>query len=87
MTVSAPAFDNLDKGKTAPQLFKTNCAICHRSAQGLGAQLGGWSLPAFLAQHYTTSKAAADQLAAYLMSVNRAGARETRPQRRRAAPR
>jgi mono/diheme cytochrome c family protein len=77
----APAQDNRDKGRTAQQIFNTNCAICHRSPQGLGMALGSWTLPGFLTQHYTTSRATADVLARYLASVNRG--RESKAQRPR----
>ena len=79
----AVAQDNLEKGKSPQQLFNTNCAICHRSPQGLGVALGSRTLPGFLTQHYTTSKTAADTLARYLASLNQRD-RATRPQRTRA---
>jgi mono/diheme cytochrome c family protein len=81
----AAAIDNLDKGKSAQQLFVTNCSACHRTAQGLGATARGWSLSGFLAEHYTASKAAADALAGYLVSVNKPSRDDTRPPRRRTA--
>ena len=67
----AAAFDNLDKGKSAEQLFRTNCATCHKSVRGLATAKGSWTLSGFLEEHYTTSKTAADTLAAYLIAVGR----------------
>ena len=67
----AAAFDNLDKGKSAEQLFRTNCATCHKSVRGLATAKGSWTLSGFLEEHYTTSKTAADTLAAYLIAVPR----------------
>ena len=66
---------------SAQQLFKINCAPCHRSPRGLGAARGSWSLSGFLTEHYTTSRSAASALAGYLQAVNK-DVPET-PQRRR----
>jgi hypothetical protein len=59
---------DLDRGKTPPQLFSSNCTACHRGPQGLfrGSVAGTAS---FLRQHYTTSAESAGALAAYLASV------------------
>jgi mono/diheme cytochrome c family protein len=59
---------NLDEGKTPPQLFAAGCAACHQSPRGLGRQLGAASLATFLRQHYTTSREQAAVLAAYVAS-------------------
>jgi hypothetical protein len=59
---------NLDEGKTPPQLFAAGCAACHHSPRGLGRQLGAASLATFLRQHYTTSREQAAVLAAYVAS-------------------
>jgi len=75
------AFDNLDKGKSAEQLFRTNCAACHKTSRGLASAKGARTLSGFLTEHYTTSKTAADTLAAYLIAVGRK--ENARPQRRR----
>ena len=32
---SAGAQENLDQGKTGAQLYASDCAICHKSPQGL----------------------------------------------------
>jgi hypothetical protein len=59
---------NLDEGKTGPQLFALDCVACHRSPQGLAKNHSGWSLTSFLRQHYTSSSNSASVLAAYLTS-------------------
>jgi hypothetical protein len=59
---------NLDEGKTGPQLFALDCVACHRSPQGLAKNHSGWSLTSFLRQHYTSSSGSANVLAAYLTS-------------------
>lgn len=76
------AQDNLDEGKSAKELFRTNCAICHRSVRGLGRSMGSWTLSGFLTEHYTTGRSAANTLANYLIAVGKPE-REARPQRRR----
>jgi hypothetical protein len=65
---------NLDEGKTAPQLFALDCQACHRSPQGLAKNHSGWSLTSFLRQHYTSSSGSASILAAYLTSAGNARA-------------
>lgn len=57
---------NLDEGKTGPQLFALDCVACHRSPQGLAKNHSAWSLTSFLRQHYTSSSGSANVLAAYL---------------------
>lgn len=84
MAAPAAAQDNLDRGKTPQQMFNTDCGICHSSVRGLGATMGAWQLSRFLADHYTTSKAAASTLSNYLMSIRRA--EPERPQRRQTRP-
>jgi hypothetical protein len=74
------AFDNLDKGRTARELFKTNCTACHRTPVGLGTSTR--SLYRFLSEHYTSGTAAAEILADYLASANRSESKRTRPHRR-----
>jgi mono/diheme cytochrome c family protein len=81
----AAAQENLDRGKTPQQMFNTDCGICHRSAKGLGTSMGSWQLSGFLAEHYTTSKAAASALTGYLLSTRRAEP-EAKQQRRRPRP-
>ena len=53
----AGAQENLDSGKTGAQMFATDCAICHKSAQGLNRSAGGlFGLADFLREHYTASR-------------------------------
>src|SRR5215211_7869308 len=61
---------DLDAGKTGPQLFAQDCAACHRSPQGLSKNLsGGGSLVSFLRQHYTSSSTSAGVMAGYLLAA------------------
>src|SRR5215216_5461021 len=60
---------DLDAGKTGPQLFAQDCSACHRSPQGLVKSMSGGSLVSFLRQHYTSSSSSAGALAGYLQSA------------------
>jgi hypothetical protein len=60
---------DLDAGKTGPQLWAQDCAACHRSPQGVARNLSGGSLVSFLRQHYTSSSSSANTVAAYLLAV------------------
>ena len=60
---------DLDAGKTGPQLFAQDCAACHRSPQGLAKTMSGGSLVSFLRQHYTSSSASANVVAGYLLAA------------------
>ncbi|HEY6024015.1 MAG TPA: hypothetical protein VIV34_07530 [Pseudolabrys sp.] len=68
----AGAQENLDQGKTPAQLFAANCAICHKSPQGLAKAGGLLGLDSFLREHYTASKESASALAAYLKAMDTA---------------
>jgi hypothetical protein len=69
----AGAQENLDSGKTGAQMFATDCAICHKSAQGLNRSAGGlFGLADFLREHYTASRESASKIAAYLQALPRA---------------
>ena len=64
------AQENLDFGKSPAQLFATDCAICHKSPQGLAAKGGGMlGLESFLRQHYTASRESAAAIAGYLRAA------------------
>ncbi len=82
---------DLSAGKTPEQLFRLNCAMCHKSPQGLAAtgdKAGGlFGLQSFLAEHYTGSSQSAAAIAGYLKSVDSAAAphRGSRLPRRKAA--
>jgi hypothetical protein len=67
-SVSADAED-FDAGKSAAQLFASNCSSCHRTPYGLAKRMSSWSLDSFLREHYTASRASADTLSAYLIGV------------------
>ena len=77
LAVAAPASaqENLDSGKTPAQLFASDCAICHKTPQGLskpGSTLGGLrGLQGFLREHYTASREAAAAIAAYVQATDR----------------
>ncbi len=85
---AAQAQEDLSAGKSPEQLFKLDCAICHKSPQGLSKAGGLFGLDNFLAQHYTASGATAAAIAGYLKAVdNAAPHRRTRHPRRDAATR
>jgi hypothetical protein len=64
------AQENLDFGKSPAQLFASDCAICHKSPQGLAAKGGGMlGLENFLREHYTASRESASAIAKYLQAV------------------
>ena len=69
--VAAPARaqESLDTGKTAAQLFASDCVICHKSPQGLAKSGGVLGLDNFLREHYTASRESAATIAAYLRSM------------------
>jgi len=71
--VAAPAGaqESLDSGKTPAQLFASDCAICHKTPQGLAKAGGLLGLDTFLRQHYTASRESAAAIAAYLQAVGR----------------
>ncbi len=66
LVAPAGAQENLDHGKTAAQLFASDCAICHKSPNGLGKGAGLFGVDSFLRVHYTASKESATALAKYL---------------------
>jgi hypothetical protein len=66
----AAAQENLDAGKSGAQLYQSNCAICHKSAQALNKSGGGlFGLDSFLREHYTSSRESAAAISAYLNTV------------------
>lgn len=82
---AALAQDNFDAGKTGAQLFASDCAICHKSPQSIGRDVGGpfGGLESFLREHYTASREAAASITAYLNSVGAPATAEWRPARSR----
>lgn len=67
----ATAQENLDRGKTPAQLFASDCAICHKSVQGLSKVGGIGGLKDFLREHYTASKETAAAIAAYVAATDK----------------
>lgn len=66
---AAGAQENLDQGKSPAQLFASDCAICHKSPQGLAKAGGILGLESFLREHYTASRESAAAIASYLQAV------------------
>jgi len=64
---------NIDEGKSAPQLFSGNCVTCHKSPNNLARGRMTPTLFLFLQDHYTTSKSDAWSLSSYLTSVDTSG--------------
>lgn len=63
---AASAQENLDLGKSAAQLYASDCAICHKSPASLSKAGGIFGMESFLRQHYTASRESAAALANYL---------------------
>jgi hypothetical protein len=63
---AAGAQGNLEEGKTAAQLYASDCATCHKSPQSVNNTKWLFGLESFLRQHYTSSRESAAILAAYL---------------------
>lgn len=68
---SAGAQENLDKGKTAAQLYATDCAICHKSPQSITQAPGLFGLESFLRERYAASRESAASIAAYLKGLEK----------------
>jgi mono/diheme cytochrome c family protein len=71
---AAVAQESLDAGKTGAQLYASNCAVCHKSPQGLSRRGGFLGLSSFLTEHYTSSHETAKTIAAYVESADHAPA-------------
>ncbi len=82
---SASAQENLDSGKSPAQLFASDCAICHKSPQGLGRAGGIFGLDNFLREHYTASRESASAISRYLQEVANAPAAPKRKPVKRTA--
>jgi len=61
---------NIDEGKSAPQLYAATCAACHRNPAALARGRFRATLASFLQDHYTTGVGEAWALAGYLASVD-----------------
>jgi hypothetical protein len=64
---AATAQVDYSKGKTAEQLFNSDCSACHASPQVVGRGRDVRALTTFLDQHYTTKTQWAALLANYLV--------------------
>jgi hypothetical protein len=74
LPAAAHAQTNLDQGKSASQIFATDCVQCHKAAHGLANGRNNAALTDFLREHYTTSREQAAALASYVL-----GGRGTEP--------
>jgi hypothetical protein len=72
LTTGAVAQESLDKGKSAAQLFASDCSPCHKSPQGLARSGGLFGLDGFLREHYTASRESASAIASYLKAMDTA---------------
>jgi len=72
-STSAPAQD-LTAGKTPAQLFRSDCAECHRSPSGIARTRDVRAIADFLREHYTSKSETAGALAAYVSSFAPGGA-------------
>ena len=63
----ALAQTNLDQGKSAAQIFASDCAECHKAPRSLANGKTASGLADFLREHYTTSREQAAALAAYVL--------------------
>jgi hypothetical protein len=68
---AALAQENLNAGKTPAELYASDCAICHKSPQGLASKAGIFGLENFLREHYTSSRESAAKISAYVESIDR----------------
>src|SRR5262249_52168736 len=78
---SAVARETLGRNKSPAQTFASDCAVCHKSPQGLAKSAGGlFGAEGFLREHYTSSRESAAALANYLRAQGSApaGARAKR---------
>ena len=83
---SANAQENLDSGKTPAQLYASDCAICHKTPQGLSKSVGDFGLASFLREHYTASREAAAAIAAYVQANDHGGPPAERGAKRTGKP-
>jgi hypothetical protein len=80
----ARAQESLDRGKSATQLFASDCSACHKSPQALAKAGGLFGLDTFLRTHYTASRESATAIANYLKSLDTGPASPARSSRRSA---
>lgn len=77
---------NLDAGKSPAQLFASDCAVCHKSPQGLAKSGSLFGLAGFLREHYTASKETAAALASFLEAAGGERAPPARPRQAKKSP-
>ncbi len=66
---SAIAQEDLNRGKSAQQLFASDCADCHRNPRSIKQRDNANALADFLRVHYTASRESAAAIAGYLVSL------------------
>jgi hypothetical protein len=69
------AAQDFSAGKTAAQLFASDCSACHKSPAGLAKGQSAGALASFLREHYTTKPESASALAAYVAGAGPGSAR------------
>jgi hypothetical protein len=75
---AAALAQDLTAGKTAAQLFSSDCSACHRSPAGLAKNRDAGALAGFLREHYTTKPDTAGALAAYVSGFGGSAPAEAR---------
>jgi mono/diheme cytochrome c family protein len=70
LTMGAVRAENLDEGKSGPQLFAGSCAACHHGPRGLTKGRFRVTLYLYLQKHYASNSTSAWELASYLESVD-----------------
>lgn len=70
---AAATAQDLTAGKTPAQLFRSDCAECHRSPNSVAGTRDTRALATFLREHYTTKPETAGALAAYVSSFAGSG--------------
>ena len=71
LAVPAGAQESLGYGKTPAQMFASDCAICHKTVNGLSRSAGLFGLDSFLRQHYTASRESAAAISAYIQAMDK----------------
>jgi hypothetical protein len=66
---SALAQEDLNRGKSAQQLFASDCADCHKNPRSIKQRDNANTLASFLRVHYTASRESAASIAGYLVSL------------------
>lgn len=65
----ASAQEDLNRGKSAQQLFASDCSDCHKNPRAIKQRDSAYSLAAYLRVHYTASRENAAAIASYLVSL------------------